>query len=41
MNYFDQIDEIGEEKPFNCNFCGVPSNHFYCSPECKKHDNNN
>jgi len=38
-NYFNQIDEIGEEKEKTCLFCGNETNDTYCSLECKRADN--
>lgn len=38
MNYYDEIDPLGEEKPNECSYCGIPCNGMYCSTECKKCD---
>jgi hypothetical protein len=38
MNYYDEIDPIGEEKANECRYCGTPCNYTYCSNECKKCD---
>ena len=39
MNYYDEIDPIGEEKANECLYCGTPTNEkTYCSEECKKAD---
>ena len=38
MNYYDEIDLIGEEQPHTCRYCGVPCGSAYCSDECHKAD---
>lgn len=38
MNYYDEIDPIGEEKENECLYCGAPTNDMYCSGYCKKAD---
>ena len=38
MNYYDEIDPIGEQKENECLYCGIPTNETYCSNECKKAD---
>jgi len=39
MNYYDEIDPIGEEKSNECAYCGIPTNDYYCSKQCKIADN--
>lgn len=39
MNYYDEIDPIGEEKQNNCNYCGKNCKKTYCSKNCKLADN--
>lgn len=39
MNYYDEIDPIGEEKANECLYCGYPTNDFYCSTQCIIADN--
>ena len=38
MNYYDEIDPLGEEKANECLYCGIPCDGMYCSDECKKCD---
>ena len=38
MNYYDEIDPIGEEKENECAYCKYPCYGTYCSDECKKAD---
>ena len=38
MNYYDEIDSVGEEKENGCAYCGIPTNDTYCSNDCKKAD---
>lgn len=40
MNYYDQIDPLGEDSSSECLFCGDPCREgdYYCSTECKKED---
>ena len=38
MNYYDEIDPIGEENETKCAYCGIPTNETYCSNDCKKAD---
>jgi hypothetical protein len=38
MNYYDEIDPVGEEKSNECLYCGTLCNDAYCSTECKKCD---
>lgn len=39
MNYYDEIDPIGEEKENKCLYCGYETNDDYCSTDCKHADN--
>jgi hypothetical protein len=39
MNYYEQIDPIGEEKANECLYCGIPCNDTYCCTEHKHADN--
>lgn len=38
MSYYDEIDEIGEQKENVCGYCGNPCDGGYCSEEHKKAD---
>ena len=38
MNYYDEIDPIGEEKANTCLYCGEPCDKMYRSSGCKKAD---
>jgi hypothetical protein len=40
MNYFDEIDPIGEDKEEQeCTHCGNPCAGTYCSKSCYNYDN--
>jgi len=39
MNYYDEIDPIGEEAEKKCLNCDVPTDETYCSSGCKKEYN--
>jgi hypothetical protein len=40
MNYFDEIDPIGEDKEEQeCEHCGNPCTGTYCSKICYNYDN--
>jgi len=38
MNYYDEIDPVGEEESNKCIYCEKPTNETYCSTDCKKAD---